>query len=340
MIKIAIYDKHVSFNISLLHAQVHYKGCTDMPLRTKAAQAVFFKGELHVGGGYVTESKMAAVIHKFEPVFQLWDHLPTCPLKQFGMASFENNLVAVGGKEVGNLASNKIYTLDEDGQNWNACIPPMTFARVCPVVIGYEQFLIVAGGKKGSLDYNLEIYDHTSKRWTSAPPLPTKCYPTTSVVSGHSWYLLNQDDGTIKCADIRTLISQATGISLTTDPSPQSENTELKSSTSIWLSLPSPPSRPIQITAIGVYLLAITCESNPVKVRSFLYNKGAESWCYSNKLPNLCGSSSALPDDKDGLYLFGGEGGSEQYSNKLYKLTLRNVNSSHLSTKPPISFCL
>lgn len=310
-----------------------------MPVRIKGAQGVILAGELYLGGGYVTDSKMSTVVHKFEPVFQLWEQLPASPVKQFGMTLFGKKLVLVGGKEIGSsgsTASNKVHTWDNDEQDWKSSIPPMTFARVSPTVISYDRFLIVAGGNKGSLDYNMEIYDSESNRWIGAPPLPTKCSHSTSTVCGHTWFLLNQDNGTIRCSDIRFLVHQATGV-LSDDE--QSEEKELPSPTSLWQSLPEAPVKPILITTINGNLLAITREVSPVKVRSFLYNTGSKLWSYSNKLPNLCGSSSALPDSKGGLYLFGGDGGREQFSNKLYKLTLRTVKDAS-STKPPITFSL
>lgn len=321
--------------------QVCYKGCADMIVRTKAPQGVLFKGELYIGGGYVTESKMASIIQRYEPVFQLWDQLPSCPLKLFGMASFDEHLVIIGGKEAG-TSSNKIYSLSEDRQNWNTYIPPMTFARVSPVVIGYDQFLIVAGGDKGSLDYNMEVYDTVSKRWNSAPPLPTKCFRHTSTVSGHNWFLLSQDDGSIKCADIRSLVRMATGVAVTTTESPPPDIDE--SAVSVWSTLPNPPTTPSLIATIGGHLLGITQDASLVNVHAFLYDSSTKSWLDNSKskLPNLCGSSSAVSDDKDSLFLFGGEGGTEQFSNKLYRVSLRNTNKSHFNSvsKPSLTFHL
>ncbi len=322
--------------------QVSYKSCVDMPMRTKAPQGVFFKGELYIGGGYVTESKKAFIIHKYEPIFQLWDQLPSCPLKSFGIASFDRRLVIVGGKEAGNLSSassNKIYSLDDDGVNWSILIPPMTFARVSPVVIGYDHFLIVAGGNKGSLDYNMEVYDMVSKRWYSAPPLPVKCFRHTSAVSGHKWYLLSQDDGSIKCADIRSLIQASTGIVIAIAESPLLEISD--SSVSIWTTLPSSPCRFSLIAIIGGHLLGVAQDASLVNVHSLLYDSNTKSWLdgSKSKLPNLCGSASVVADDRGSLFLFGGEGGTEQYSNKLYKLSLKTISKSHYkNTKPSLSF--
>ncbi len=314
-----------------------------MSVRTKAPQGVFYKGELYIGGGYVTQSKTATIIHKYEPVFQLWDQLPPCPLKMFGMACFDGRLVIVGGKEVGNLSSNssnKIYALNDDEQDWSMHIPPMTFARVSPVVIGYDRFLIVAGGNQGSLDYNMEVYDTVSKRWCSSPPLPTKCFRHMSAVSGHTWYLLSQDEGSIKVADIRSLIRLSTGVTVSTTDSPPPEMED--SAVSVWGSVPIPSCTPALIASIGGHLLGITQEESVVNVHACLYDSSAKEWLKSTKLPNLCGSSSAVTDDRGSLFLFGGEGGREQYSNKLYKLSLKTITKTHFSksTKPSLSFHL
>ena len=293
------------------------------------------------------DSKLSTVIHKFDSIFELWDSLPPCPVKMFGMSSFNQQLVLVGGKEVGRLGSsysNKLFTWDSDGHSWSNTLPAMTFARMCPVAISYDQYLIVAGGKKGSLDFNMEVYNSNSKRWTSAPPLPVKCFPSTSAVAGSSWYLLNLEDGTIVSAHIPSLLEQVTGANNITanDKSMYSEDIDIRSK--LWTQLPKLSCEPTQITTLNGRLLAIANENNPVKVSSYIFDNETGNWLYSHKLPNLCGRSSTLPDAKDGTYLFGGEGGLERYSNKLYRLTLRQSSVIHdcqtKGMKPPITFSL
>lgn len=321
--------------------KIHSKEYSDIPVRTKAAQGVFLGCQLYVGGGYVEDSKISRVIYKYDPIFELWDPLPSCPVKLFGMSSFNQQLVVVGGREAGRLgpnSSNKLFTWDKDGRSWNSSIPSMTFARTSPVVINYDRFLIVAGGNKGSLDYNTEVYDSHTKRWTSAPPLPVKCFPLTSAVTGQSWFLLNQEEGTIACADIPCLLRLVSGVKDITDDT-QLEDGEER--TRLWNTLPKPPCEPTQITTVNGRLLAIVNESNPVRVSSYCYDGETRSWSYSYKLPNLCGHSSTLPDNKDGTYLFGGEGGAKRYSNKLYRLTLRTSETGYTkNSKPPLTFSL
>ena len=263
-------------------------------------------------------------------------------MKRFGIGTFNNELILVGGKEVGNLSAdctNKIASWNEADQSWNFSLPPMTFARASPVVFSYDRYLIVSGGKKGSLDYNMEIFDSSTKRWVCAPPLPAKCFPHSSTVSGNNWFLSQEDSECVLYADIRLLIQQATGklIPKTLSDTHTSEGTRFESPSddcaNLWQLIPSSPIKPDLITTVCDSVLAISHETNPIKVHTHIYNREAKRWCYTNKLPNLCSSSSAVSDNQNGVFLCGGKGSIEQYSNKLYRVTLKPADNSRKAAK-------
>lgn len=308
------------------------------------------ENELYIGGGYVSTSTAGPIVYKYNTVFDFWDPLPPCPLKRFGMTIFNNELVLVGGKEIGNLSAectNKIASWDEANQTWNFSLPPMTFARTSPVVFSYDRYVIVAGGKKGSLDYNMEIFDSGTKRWVNAPPLPAKCFPHSSTVSENTWFLLQEDNNSVLHADIRFLIQQATGKSNNKALSdiPVSKEPVVDSSsddcTNLWQLLPSPPIKPDLITTVCNTVLAVSHETNPIRVHTHIYNRESKCWCYANKLPNLCSSSSATADSQDVVFLFGGKGSLKQFSNKLYRVTLKTADNSQRAAtilKPALTF--
>ena len=208
----------------------------------KGAQAVFFNDHLYIGGGYTGCSANDSTVFRFHPPSNNWEQLPTCPVKWFGMAVFNQQLVLVGGREIGSRkykSSNRIVSWNEVNQSWAFSLPPMTFARASPIVFGYHGYLVVAGGEKGSLDYCVEVLDPVAKRWVIAPSLPATCSPLTSAVSGDSWYLLH--DNCLLSADIEEIVLQAMASSECQDKLPLQEavNNHLKKKQQIDLSMSS-----------------------------------------------------------------------------------------------------
>lgn len=201
---------------SPLHAQVCSRQPTaSVPIRMKGAQTVFFNGHLYLGGGHTGSTTNDSIVLRYHPQSTTWEQLPLSPMKWFGMAVFNQQLVLVGGKEIGckdYKATNKIATWDEHNCCWKLVLPPMTFVRLSPVVYGYKNYLIVAGGEKGSLDYSFEVLDPASKRWMVGPSLPATCSPHTSAIAGRTWYLLQTETDCILSADVQRIIHQTLGL--------------------------------------------------------------------------------------------------------------------------------
>lgn len=313
-----------------------WKCCADIPIGMKGAQGVFFNNELHIGGGHTGNSVTDSTVFKYNPTLDIWDSLPQSPLKWFGMTVFNQQLVIVGGREVGNQKqqnTNKIASWDEDNQTWNFSVPPMTFARVSPVVFSYNGYLVAAGGEKGSLDFNAEVLDSHTKRWIIATSLPVNCFPHTSAVNVKSWFLLSEYDQCILNTNISAFIQKALeqgGIldeSNEKDTSPISvTNTEVQPSidlneTLLWENLLKPPGKPICITTIGDHVLAIISRSDfTTRLYFGKEGKAVASWKYVDEIPGSCYSFSVVADDKNKVFLFGGYATVTQYSKKLYTL--------------------
>ena len=318
----------------------------------KNAVGLYHKDELLIGGGYTGNSRDDAVVHTYDPIFCIWSSLPPAPLKWSALASFGDKIVLIGGKEVGKPRanySNKLAVLDTEKREWKFFDPPMHTARMSPVVHAHDGYLIVAGGCKGSLDYNMEIFDSRARRWTVASPLPYKCLRNTSTTIGGVWYLLNEDSGVIHCADMATIIQHhtsgsshrsATGSQNSTmqrPPVPKigvppllkvaSEELLVIPNHVIWRPLETqPPTKPFRITTIEGHLLALSLAKAAVSAHAYMDG----SWQYVGKLPFTASTASVAVDSLGQLFLFGGEGGCGHYSNKLFKASLATKTSKKL----------
>lgn len=330
-----------------------------MPVAMKNAVGLYHKDELLIGGGYTGSSRDDATVHTYDPSFNIWSSLPPAPLKWSALATFGDKIVLIGGKEVGKPRvnySNKLAVLDKERKEWKFLDPPMHTARMSPVVHAHEGYLIVAGGSKGSLDYNMEIFDLRERKWTVASPLPYKCLKNTSTTIGGVWYLLNEDSGLIHCADMDTIIqhhvtkstnssqtSAATGSRNSTmrrPPVPKQGVPPLLKVTSeellvipnhvIWRPLETqPPTKPFRITTIEGHLLALSLAKGAVSAHACMDG----SWQYIGKLPLTVNTASVAIDSLGQLFLFGGEGGCGHYSNKIFKAFL-------VSKKPQLHVAL
>ena len=90
--------------------------------------------------------------------------------------AFQDKLLAVGGRDKKNTRelSNRIFTFDESSKQWVQSYMPLALDE--PAVIGYQSYLIVAGGFNSMFkwDANVNILDMASNKWISAQPLPRR----------------------------------------------------------------------------------------------------------------------------------------------------------------------
>lgn len=311
------------------------KSLADLPVAMTNTSGIFHDNVLLVGGGYTGNSKNDALLHTYDSNSDTWTSLPPAPLKWSALTSLANNIMLVGGKEVGRPGfgyTNRLAVLDGENNTWTFFIPPMQVARLSPMVLTHNGYLIVAGGGKGLLDYNVEIFDPGTRHWTTTIPLPHKCFKHTSTTVNGEWYLLNQDSGLIFYVDILFFIQQHCGhgqqdsINGVEDLSTSATNERIKFQQKIseeqsrtWKPIHSqPPSKPFCITSIEGHLLALSHAKGAVS--AYAYMDG--SWERVGKLPFTASTASMAVDSLGQLYLFGGEGGCGQYSSKLFKVSL------------------
>ena len=305
---------------------------SDMPIAMSNATAIFHNNELLVGGAYTGRAVTDVLLHAYDSNFDIWSELPPAPLKWSALTSLDNKVVLVGGKEVGKARTgytNKLAILDDASKTWSFLNPPMQVARLSPVVHSYGGYLIVAGGGKGQLDYNAEIFDPAKRQWTVTAPLPHKCFKHTSTTIEGVWYLLNGDSGHIYYTDISTFIRLSLVESSEQEADKQPPTTEEVLSMvngtlpgTVWKSVEAqPPCKPFRITSIEGHLLALSMSKSAVLAHAYIDGL----WQSVGKLPLSTSTASSVSDPTNSLrplYMFGGEGSGGQYSSKLFKISL------------------
>ena len=154
-------------------------------------QAVVIQGMVYVGGGYTMDDNLYKVmvydIHSGE-----WATLPPYKTYFFGMTVIDNQLVLVGGKEVGGAYSKVLGAWRAASKEWVHPYPDMPTARHSCSVITYKEWLVVAGGNsvKGKYLASVEVMNTSNKQWSTAPPLPVGRTEMKAAIVGDMCYFM------------------------------------------------------------------------------------------------------------------------------------------------------
>ena len=120
-----------------------------------------------------------------------------CPTYHSTLAIFEENLVAVGGKEKGEV-TNKVYVLTET-ESWSMdSIPLMPTRRHSAAAASTENYIIVMGGQqKQAFLKTVEILDIFTLKWSTTVDLPKPITPTSlsALVCNGNIYAIGGIDG-------------------------------------------------------------------------------------------------------------------------------------------------
>ena len=245
-----------------------------------------------------------------------WSDMPRCTVSFFGLASYKNRLITVGGLDL-DLSiwsgvkhffgkclqpTNRVFTLSADSQKWEELIPPMPTARCALSVITTATAIIAAGGVESVHDgayhnptTTVEVYNDNTSQWYTAEPLPARPRFMSSVVMTNDdvFYLEGGNFRYDDCyrASLSSLIQRATS---PTSPS-------ATSSESLWKTLSPTPLNDCSMVCLNGSLLAVGREWSeddsahaPSAVYIFLNNEwvkltnadlpAAKSWCGAAQL--------------------------------------------------------
>ena len=108
-------------------------------------------------------------------------HRFNCPLKNIGIATFQNEVIAVGGQSDDGFTG-KVLTLQED--SWKEILPPLTQPRSDAAVVSTNDCLLSIGGWNGNSCSSVEVLHTGDQAWTSLTSLPTPSGRPSATLTG------------------------------------------------------------------------------------------------------------------------------------------------------------
>jgi len=298
-----------------------------LPIPMKLPQGVVIGDSLFIGGGYTKFLGDNFKLYMYKNSLGSWVSLPPPPYvttKLSGLASFENKLVVMGGKEMrltpGDsgreyVHSNQVSTWNLEEECWESTLPAMSVGRVLPVVFAHGSYLIAGGGHRGVLEPQVEILDSNTMQWKQGPDLPIQCHQKNSVVVQGTWYLLEECIGVIYYTEIETYIKYAFA--------KLSENTGTVFPAK-WLKLPKltfsqDNKKPFRLASLGSQLVACT-EIHKRSVMYLLQHDNTWSMVIGQIFPLITPTALVL-SIKDTLLVMGGKKKSV-FSDIAYQVTI------------------
>ena len=161
------------------------KRCKDMPVGTFVNNQPFCcNSNIYVVG---QNEKQKATVLEYNPELDKWEVLPPPPVQYFTAASHKNNILVVGGRKKGKVVGT-VYKFNMETQKWVEYCPPMPTAVCTPLVIEYEDYLIVAGSCYCE-NSQVNILNTTTNTWSDAWPLPTVDYYHAVVIEEYAYFI-------------------------------------------------------------------------------------------------------------------------------------------------------
>ena len=170
-------------------------------------QPVALNGKLYIRG-YI---RVSETVLEYTPGHDKWTELPPPSVNGLTIATLRGQLLVVGGVDkFTGKKTNTILMFTEHSRKWIHYHPTIPTALTYPAVIGYQDYLIVAGGR--NCDDNripdVSILDTTSNKWKIAQSLPSTSHYCTVLIED-TIYLEGVDIRTVLRAHVPTLIFRA-----------------------------------------------------------------------------------------------------------------------------------
>ena len=226
---------------------------------------------LYVRGCWNEELDSQTVL-KYSPGRDCWDHLPSPPVLEFTVAILGDQLLVVGGVDKATSAlTNTILAFNESSQQWVQSYTAMPVPLANPAVIGYQNYLILAGGYnvKNGLDTGVNILEITSNKWIMVQSLPSGDRYQTVLIQD-TIYLVGEQNRYLLRAHVPSLI---------------------QGRSDVWESLSKAPFYRMSPVSIGNNLVAV-CNGNERRPSNLelrpgihLYNPNKDQWIRICNLP-------------------------------------------------------
>ena len=263
-------------------------------------------GKVYIGGGVAEGSEYSVLEYTVQG--GQWREIKT-PVKWFGMAATDGQLIITGGMDKEDKVTNQVWVLDSPSDTWIQPFPPLPAASCFTSAVSYKKWVLVMGGKE-HFDQNdaqkyacpeLYILDSASKVWYTASPLPWRVYrPSLTVMQDTLYVVYKHNAVSISIpALISDAVSQHPASDTTTDTSDGPKLTE-------WQPLPDTLTNHPVLVTFHETLLAVGAGDVPSSTIA-MYCPQTEQWLTVAQLPTprrgcVC---VTLPDTEE-LMVIGG----------------------------------
>ena len=121
-----------------------WKRCTDLPgIALSTPQVIKIGDNVYMGGG-TTEHGNNEEIFRYSISDGTWVALLPCPTYNYGLATWNNELIAVGGiMAPRGLITNKVFTFRKSSAKWMQSLPSMITSRYSLSMLSHQNRLIV-----------------------------------------------------------------------------------------------------------------------------------------------------------------------------------------------------
>lgn len=311
-------------------ASFEWTQCSPLPQPRKHLQAIEVKGQVYIGSGYGRTDEVSYEVYCYVPATNQWNASSNSLTCCFAMASFDEKVVLVGGKEKNGKFSQRVQVLMPDGKFENSeQIQEMPTARAGSVAASLAFNMVVAGGYISDKyrTKTVEVFDRLSKMWYHAADLPKPCAELKAAIAhGNQWYLLGGSNQykevfTISLQELEGPIHRALSNASSENGEDSSDPMEK------WKTVANLPYDFSFVSVYGGCLVAMGGEKEKIlgseySPRVYVYNHSKNEWLYITDLPSGRSKSVALSLPTGELLVIGGRSSAGRELDSMYKCKL------------------
>ena len=276
-------------------------------------QAVVIQGMAYVGGGNILSDNKNKVM-VYDIYSGEWATLPPYKTRFFGMTVIDNQLVLMGGMEVGGAYSKVLGAWRAASKEWVHPYPNMPTARSSCSAVTYKEWLVVAGGisEQGKYLASVEVMNTSNKQWSTAPPLPVRWTDMKAAIVGDMCYFMG--------GFISGRTKKVFSVSLQALLNPKSSSERDRQ---IWKEISELNVTSSSPLSISGSLFALGGEKDDKTTTIQLYQPETGKWLKVGDLPHprsLC--TSAMINDREMMVV----GGCEYVMNEMNRTDIALIN--------------